>query len=348
MRRTPVTSIGAAIAAGLFLTACSESTTEPDVAGAGQVTVNAEATWAYLGFQGDGLVPVNVVDPALSQVWDIALYGTSVMLNGGAAGPGGLEGHCLCQNRGATNAQVMAFTAANQRAAFEAIGAAHVPQADTAWKSDALAPAIAGWYRYDLATHTVAAVPEKAFYIRTSEGGAYAKFRVTLIDGATRTSAGRVTFEYALQSAAGAALGAVQTRTVEVAASGRVSFDFESGTATTNGWDIALEGFVIRVNGGVSGTGSAGAVAATEPFEAIDDPSGAPASVYKGDAFGGVFDSHRWYRYNLTGTDHQVWPTFDVYLVRKGNSVYKLQLTNYYGAAGEARHITLRYGQVVP
>jgi hypothetical protein len=64
---------------------------------------------------------------------------------------------------------------------------------------------------------------------------------------------------------------------------------------------------------------------------------------YRGDAFGGVFDEHRWYRYNLTGTDHQIWPTYDVYLIRRGTEVYKVQLVSYYDATGDSRHITFRY-----
>lgn len=56
-----------------------------------------------------------------------------------------------------------------------------------------------------------------------------------------------------------------------------------------------------------------------------------------------VFNENRWYRYNLTGTDHQIWPTFDVYLVRRGSEVYKVQLIGYYNAEGDPRYVTFRY-----
>ena len=56
-----------------------------------------------------------------------------------------------------------------------------------------------------------------------------------------------------------------------------------------------------------------------------------------------VFDEKRWFRYNVTGTDHQVWPTYDVYLLRRGGSVHKVQVIGYYGPAGEARRISFRY-----
>jgi hypothetical protein len=50
-----------------------------------------------------------------------------------------------------------------------------------------------------------------------------------------------------------------------------------------------------------------------------------------------------WYRYNITGTDNQIWPTYDVYLVRRGSDVYKVQLVGYYDAGGRSRQITVRY-----
>jgi len=347
VRRTQFRSISAVMAAAFVVTACSESSTGPDPDGeAGQITVNANQVWAYVTFDGGVASVVNVTDPSTSTAWDIAFNGTAVMLNGGAAGPGDVAAYCVCQNRDATDAQVQGFTSENQRAAFEAVGPAQLPAADTAWKSDALALAITGWYRYDVATHTVTAAPGQSFYVRTSGGNAYAKFHVTAIEGATQGTPGRVTFEYAVQPSSGAAMGEAATHTVDVPAGGRVAFDFETDTETETGWDIAFEGYQIRVNGGVSGSGSAAAVALTDPFESLDDASGVPATAYRADAFGGVFNTHRWYRYNLTGQDHQIWPTFDVYLLRKGDAVYKLQLINYYNAAGDARHITFRYAQV--
>jgi hypothetical protein len=109
-------------------------------------------------------------------------------------------------------------------------------------------------------------------------------------------------------------------------------------------WDLSLDGFTIRLNGGVSGSGAAAAAETTEDFEAIATASTDPRA-YLQDNFGGVFNSHPWYRYNLTG-ENIIHPTFDVYLVKRGDDVYKVQLINYYGAAGEPRHITFRYARL--
>mgnify|MGYP006208160603 CR=1 FL=1 len=76
---------------------------------------------------GSRAAEVAVTDPATSDGWDLGLYATNVMLNGGDAGPGGAAGYCVCQNADATDAQVMEMTAENQLPDFEAVTTAHLP-----------------------------------------------------------------------------------------------------------------------------------------------------------------------------------------------------------------------------
>ena len=336
----------ALVLAALAMTGCSDGTLEPLDPEAGTLTVDASTKWAFVRL-GDSADTVAVGAPGSSAAWDIAFFSTSVMLNGGEAGPGALNGYCVCQNASATDAEVLAMTPESERADFEAVTAASIPASDSAWVSDALSPAIAGWYAYNPATHQVAADAGKTWKIRMAEAvnPGYAKLRVTGITNATRTSAGRVTIEYATQSALGAPMGTVRTAVLD-ATNGRVYFDFARGTVTdASDWDIALEGFAIRVNSGASGAGRAGAVLASESFAAMTDASDAPAQIYRSDAYGGVFDARKWYRYNLTGS-HDISPTYDVYLIRRGADVYKVQLTGYYDAAGQSRRITFRYARL--
>jgi hypothetical protein len=345
VRRLPALRRVVLAAAPLFsLAACSDGGTASDpVPDGGTVTVDASASWALLDL--DAANPSTTAD-AGSPAWEIGLFATSVMLNGGAAGPGGVVGYCVCQNAAATGAQVQAMTPASELADFEAVGLSSVPADPAAWTTDALVPVLSGWYAYDQTTHQVSAAPSRVFKLRTAEGAAYAKLRVTGIAGAAREHAGRVTIEYAVQPAKGAAMGAAKTATVDVSG-GRVYFDLVRGEVSTSAdWDLAFEGWDIRVNGGVSGGGQAGAVPVEDAFAAIVDASDLQASLYRGDAYGGVFDEHRWYRYNLTGTDHQVWPTFDVYLVKSGSTIWKVQITGYYGPNAEPRRISVRYAKV--
>jgi hypothetical protein len=191
-RFTPFLAAAAFAAAG-----CSdaEGPAGPQTPAFSTLTVDASAGWAYVDFTGATATPVAIGSAGESAQWDLGFNATSVVANGGVSGPGGMLVHCICQNVNATNEQVMAYSAASQLAAFDAITAANVPASASAWSAD-------------------------------------------------------------------------------------------------------------------------------------------------------VFTTSKWYRYNLTGTDHQVWPTFDVYLVQRGSEVYKIQLTNYYGPGGEPRRITFRYAKL--
>lgn len=184
-----------------LLVACDGDVTAPEPTPTGTITSNSSAGWAYVDLAATA-TPVTVADPLASLDWDIAFNATRVMLNGGAMGPGGVVGYCICQNRGATTDQVLAMTPDSELADFEAVRAADIP-------------------------------------------------------------------------------------------------------GTSGGW-------------------------AAEVFEAADVAGSA---------------GPRWYKYNLLGTN-QVTPTFNVYLIKRGSEVYKVQLTGYYGPAGETRRITMRYARL--
>ncbi|MGH7129501.1 MAG: HmuY family protein, partial [Planctomycetaceae bacterium] len=92
------------------LAACSDGeATAPVEPETPTLTVDASADWAYVRLAETASV-VSVAEPGTSDGWDVAFFATSVMLNGGAAGPAGVEGTCVCQNASATDAAVVAMT----------------------------------------------------------------------------------------------------------------------------------------------------------------------------------------------------------------------------------------------
>lgn len=339
-------ALGALVAAALA--ACSDNPAAPPVVSAtDSLTVNAATAFTYLAL-GTPATVAPVSDPATDAGWDMGFFATTVTLNGGAAGPGGVLGYCVRCNDAATNAQVQAMTAANQLAAFDSVTAADVP-ASAQFQSDELAPVIHDWYAGSGASATVKL---NRSWITLEGSGAnvvLGKFHVTGISGATATSMGQITFQFAVEPAPGQPFGAVQTASVTVGAS-PAYYDLTTGQVTTPAnWDLAFDGWNIRINGGVSGTGTIKAVPDTvAAFTAIDVAYAmtAPPQAYRADEFSGVFGQHKWYRYNITGTDNQIWPMYNVYLVRRGSAVYKVQLTGYYGATGTPRQITVRYAKV--
>jgi hypothetical protein len=328
-------------AALVVAVACSDGTTEPPPPPTtSELTVDASASPAFVRL-GDPATTVSVTNPSASTEWDLSFLATAVTVNGGAAGPGGVTAYCMCANANASVAELQAMSPENQLAAFDAV--ASVPAAAT-FVADALNPAISGWFT-GTGSGAVAAL-EKSWIVRRSSGGVIlAKFRVTSISGATATSAGNVTIEYAIQPSTGAAFGPVATRTIDFS-TGPVYLDLASGpVSSTSAWDLRFSGFEIRLNGGVSGTGGVSAVVdESMPFAQLTAQyaSFAPAAAYRSDSFGGVFVTSPWYKYNITGTDNQIWPNYNVYLIKRGETVYKVQLTSYYGSTGAPRQITLR------
>jgi hypothetical protein len=334
---TPLALAGVLVAA---LAGCnSDDTIAPPPPVEGAFTVNAVQGWVFVNV-ADSSVVTPAPSPGQSSDWDIGFFATSVMLNGGEAGPGGVTGFCICQNDQATGTEVLAMTAESELADFDAITS--VP-AGVTFVEDVLAPALSGWFTG--AGVTAVADPTRSFLVRLADSVAYAKVHVTEIENPTATSAGSVTLEFAVQPSPTGALGATQTLTVDLS-TGPVGVDLNTGAVTTSAtdWDLQLSGFAIRVNGGVSGPGKGAVAAGTGTFASITTAKTAD-QAYQIDRFTGVFGAHPYYRYNILG-DNRISPTFDVYLIRRGNAVYKLQVLSYYDPTSAPRYITFRYKQI--
>ena len=300
------------------------------------LTVDASAGWAFVDLENNAVVSVD--EPTSSDAWDIAFNATSVMLNGGAAGPGNVSAACDCGSF--TLEDVEELTPESELPRFEAATATTIPAASE-FVMDELQPAIAEWYS-GAPGAAATANTARTFILRRSEPTQYAKVRVTGITGATADSPGEVMLDYAVQPAAGGEFGSAQTRTVTVGAATEYVDIFGGGGGDAASWDLSFDGWTVRVNGGVSGSGVA-AVALDEPFADVNTTTAAtiPAGIYAGDQYAGIFAEHPWHVYSGPPL-HQVYPTFDVYYVKRDDVVYKLQVTSYYGAAGQARHITFR------
>jgi hypothetical protein len=310
-----------------------------------EVLVDASTTTAYVRL-GDTVQVVTPAAPSTSTAWDLSLFATTVALNSGAGGPGEVLGYCLCDNEGISNTAIQGLTPANQLAAFEAVAAARIP-ADDRFDAESLVPRITGWHTGSGAT--AVANPGRAFVLlrsRVLPVPLYGVFRVTGISGATASSPGTVTIEYAMQATGTGPLPAARTLTIPVG-SAPVHVDLVAGAtvAASATWDIRLEGFLIRANSGASGgAGILVAPPVDAPFATLDLARlrATPNRDFGQDALGGPFGARPWYRYNVTGSDLQIWPTFNVYLVKKGAQVYKVQLTGYYDTQGQSRRITVR------
>lgn len=340
----------ALVAAAVVAAACSDEVTAPDLGEVpGTIVVDINEGPAYLRL-GDTVRVVDVSSPTTSAEWDIGVVGLQVRLNGGSGALGDVAGYCICENEGLSSSELRALTAAGELAAFEAVDASSIPPASS-FIEDELVAAVSGWYDGDAGAG--ATVRESASWILRRGSGAtalFSKFRVTAISGATAASPGSVTIEFAAQSSPGSPFGPISSATLDLS-SGPVFFSTTVGDVVgeSDDWDLRFEGWTIRVNGGVSGSGGVYAVSAEGlDFAQINETqvAGIPNVAYSTDSYGGVFAEHPWYRYNLTGTDHQVWPTYDIYLIRRGSEVFKIQFIGYYDEAGSSGKITIRHARV--
>jgi hypothetical protein len=336
----PYRQIAPLVAVAVLAGGCtSDDVTGPPAAEAGAMTVDASSGWIFVSL-ADSAVVAPSPSAGTSSAWDIAFNATSVMLNGGAAGPGGVTGACVCQNAGASSAEILAMTPSTELSDFESLTA---PPAGASFVTDTFVPAITGWYSG--AGATASADPAEVFLVRLADGTSYAKLHVTALQNSTAGSPGTVTLEYAIQADENAAFGSVETIDVDAGAGIR-QVDLNAGTAgaTVADWDLEIDGFTIRLNGGASGSGQAAATTAAAPFAQVATAV-TFASAYRLDGFAGVFDASRWYRYNLAG-DNRISPTFDVYLIKRGSLTYALQVVNYYGATGQPRQISFRFRRI--
>lgn len=323
--------------------------------GSATIQLNASTSTAYVAL-GAPATLVSVGDPTTSAAWDLGFTpAPTVVVNGGASGPGVVRAYCLCANSGLSLAQVEALTAAGGNLAFDAVTGANVP-ADSLFAADAASQAISGWYDYDATTHAITTNGSVWGIRLASTAGAYAKFHVIALAAPGQSNAGPVTIQWAVQSSATGTLGADRQAVVDLTSGGKVYVNLTTGaasTAATGTWDIALQGYTISVNGGSSGSGNVAAVALVPStfytsYAAIAaipiGAAGIPAAAFASDGAGGAFLQGAPYRYDPVS--HQVYPTYNVYLVKRGASVYKVQIASYYSSAAVFGYLTVRYAKV--
>ncbi len=355
-RLAPVSAALLVLAAASALAACSSETNAPSTP-SGEVEIDASSTSAYTYFNLSTGKVVTVASPATSSDWDVAFRRYEVKLNSGVAGTKGVLGYNMANNASATPAQVLAFTADNQKPAFDAVTAANIPAA-ASFTGEDLAPDVTGWF---IPTATgLLGNPGAVWKMRRSSGagaGAYAVIRVESIVNATNptpTDGMRgITFGYRLQTAPGT-LGAAQTVAVDLSTLTEAGVNLTTGaivtpTAGDCSWDVKVtQAYTFDVNAGCqAGTFP---LDVSETFDGVTRADDAPqygafVALISGPIPNSVSDPNAPFLYNLAG-DNRLSPTFTIYQVKVGTAVYKLQVVSYYSTTGDSGHPTIRYEKI--
>lgn len=122
--------------------------------------------------------------------------------------------------------------------------------------------------------------------------------------------------------------------------------EVEAQGETSIGWDLALQGRDVFINGGISGPGDGSAFGPLAAPTFLSDTAPDVPLLLKDRAGGALLD---WYDY--AGSTHQLFSRYHVYALRDGERRYKLQVLGYYGerrGAPVAAVYHVRYAQVTP
>lgn len=312
------------------------------------VMLDASAGWAFLSLEQAAEVTVN-------DDWDLAFFGTSTRVN-----PGRVSSALLAEqgefydDEGDALANI--FTNSTASSEQEHLFASYELSSvtfDTEATDAALGRDGSNFYDYNFMTHVVSANDDAWWVVRSAEGNSFAKLNVTNVTYADDSLS--LSADFFVQADSDATYSNTSQAWGATVADGEEDcFDFDSGASvdcsTSLAWDLKLKvdghSFLVLTNGGVSGIGEAGILESMTEAEAELETDG---TVHNSRAFlqdkgDNAITQNAWYAYNLLN-GHGIWPNFRVYGIKnlETETVTLVQLVNYYNAADESRHITVRF-----
>ena len=309
------------------------------------VDASSPGAFSYLSLTGAGST-IRPADPGTSTDWHMAFRRFSVRLNGGVAGPGSVGAVNLGNNASASAEEITALTPQDGEAAFAAVTEADIPGAGS-FVEDALAPdSGASWFRFDRQTNSIVANPGAAWKLREGSGRGYGVFRVVAVAMDGQRPVG-VTIQFRRHDP-GASLGAPETLDVDLRRG--PAFASLSGGAVGNpagcDWDVGVTpDFVIQLNEACdAGTFP---LDPTDDFTALTRADDAPDYAGYLSTIGGAFpaavdDAGGAFWYNIQ-ENNRMWPTYNVFIVRTADAVYKVQIIDYYNATGDSGYPSVRF-----
>jgi len=280
--------------------------------------------YTYFSFTTGSTVEITDTEATESTEWHIAFKRTEIKLNSGVSGPSEVKGFNMTSD-----------TEIVPEDLFSTLSSSDVPSTDSFVKDEA-AYAMKGWYSYDPVTHIISA--SKTPYIITTSDGSYGKIIIDNLQEPGRSNAGVVSLRWVMGN--GTDLnGEEKTATIDLSSNNEAYFSLANETlvdvddaSNSDSWDLHFNGYTIKMNGGMSGSGKASAMPMEgEEFENI---AVAPDHGYSSDQSGSIFGATYGGWYNYDGTTHLLSSKNHIYLIDTGNSVYKMQIKNYYGEVG--------------
>lgn len=291
--------------------------------------------------------------------------------NGGFSGAGSVEGCIAHQHEAlfdddgnAVLAEFQALNLENTAAAFAAVNKASC----TDFMQDSLKTVInlGDWLAADYSTgapvYSALDEPQNGWIVKSSSEdtatGAHSYARVSVKDvnvsfGAAASR--KLTFSVEGWDTSTETFSAAIDSPVLDFSSDRAYWDLETNSIVSadDDWDLSVmvngQSYDLQVNGGASGNGSGGiGTLLVDHAGAVTNPTDT-AQVYRyfADSAIGILSEPGNYgplQYSVAG-EHKQWPTFTTYLIKDGDSYYKMQVVSNYGADGTAAssNLYIRY-----
>lgn len=305
----------------------------------GEIAIDATSSTDFAYLDLDDLAVVAVADPGSSPDWDLAIRRYEVRLNGGYTGSGDVSAALVIDHSAEDPATILGYTPANRLAEFEAIDASDIPPGN-AFSSGNLSGAENAWFKP--AGQSLVANPDAAWKFRTATGD-HAVLRVAEI---AMGQPGLVSFKVEYRMEVSGQLGALRSATVTPGSPAnptRISLA-DGGATNADGcaWDLSIDsGLEVKLNDNGSCQAGSFPLFDDEEFEQVTSAADAPEFAgYLSALSSPIANSVSAvdkppFLYGIDPANpHRLTPSFNIYLIRRGNSVWKLQFTGYYNPVG--------------
>ena len=345
----------ALLSSALLLSACgsdSDSSSDPTGKSPDETSytsagpLDGSTDYAYYDLDSGTQLQLTAEEAKTNTVWDIAVYSTNVIINGGHSGPGDVTAYFTGNNAdfyddagNAVKDKFINATPASELDDFIAVTAAQIPKQDSGeidsskFKTDEFKTVFSNFYLYNHVNPEVSANADQTWLAQSATG--FSKVRISDLTTSNYVLS-TITFAVAFKGNDDQAFSAENAVEVNLlSCTGDVYFKLDTATAVTadDAWDIRVPCATVGADTGgefsllLAPDSTAYALKDGDDVDAIMT---APGYYLTGDFAETVFKHlNKWYQYGLDG-GHNIWSQYGVYMVNTGTEIYKLQITSYY------------------
>ncbi len=351
----------ALLSSALLLSACGsddDNSSDPQGKSPDEASYNSagpldgSTDYAYYDLDTGTQLQLSAEEAKTNIVWDIAVYSTNVIINGGHSGPGNVTGYFTGNNAdfyddagNAVKDKFINATPVSELGDFVAVTAAQIPKQDNGeidnskFKTDEFKSVFNEFYLYNHVSHEVTANADQTWLAQSAAG--FSKVRIS---GLTTSNyvLSTITFAVAFKGTDDQAFSAENAVEVNLLnCTDDVYFKLDTVTEVTadDAWDIRVPCATVGADTGGEFTlllAADSTAYALKDGDDVDAIMTSPHYYLTGDYAETVFKHlNKWYQYGLNG-GHNIWSQYGVYMVNTGTAIYKLQITSYYDVNGDS------------